>query len=188
MKKFEPVKKVVLAYSGGLDTSIIIPWLKENYGNPEVIAVSADVGQESELEGLEEKAIKTGASKLYILDLKKVFADPIIVVIGVVYILSRCLGKYFGSFISAKMTKCDDNIVKYLGITLLPQAGVSLGMSLTAMSLGASGQIIRNVALFAVLCYELVGPLMTRIALQKAGEVKERPLSERELARMEGKK
>ena len=65
------IKKVVLAYSGGLDTSIIIPWLKENYDNCEVIAVSGDVGQGTELDGLEEKAIKTGASKLYIEDLKQ---------------------------------------------------------------------------------------------------------------------
>lgn len=65
------IKKVVLAYSGGLDTSIIIPWLKENYNNCEVIAVSADVGQGTELDGLEEKALKTGASKLYIEDLKR---------------------------------------------------------------------------------------------------------------------
>ncbi len=72
------VKKVVLAYSGGLDTSIIIPWLKENYDDPEIIAVSADVGQGSELEGLEEKAIKTGASKLYIEDLKKGFVEDFI--------------------------------------------------------------------------------------------------------------
>ena len=64
------IKKVVLAYSGGLDTSIIIPWLKENYNNCEVIAVSGDVGQGTELDGLEEKALKTGASKLYIEDLK----------------------------------------------------------------------------------------------------------------------
>lgn len=71
-------KKVVLAYSGGLDTSIIIPWLKENYDNCEVIAVAADVGQNSELEGLEEKAIKTGASKLYIEDLKKEFVEDYI--------------------------------------------------------------------------------------------------------------
>ena len=67
------IKKVVLAYSGGLDTSIIIPWLKENYDNCEVIAVAADVGQGKELSGLEEKAKKTGASKLYIEDLRKVF-------------------------------------------------------------------------------------------------------------------
>ena len=72
------IKKVVLAYSGGLDTSIIIPWLKENYNNCEVIAVSADVGQESELDGLEEKAIKTGASKLYIEDLKNEFVEECI--------------------------------------------------------------------------------------------------------------
>ena len=74
MKK-ENIKKVVLAYSGGLDTSIIIPWLKENYNNCEVIAVSGDVGQGTELDGLEEKAIKTGASKLYIEDLKEDFID-----------------------------------------------------------------------------------------------------------------
>jgi len=72
------IKQVVLAYSGGLDTSIIIPWLKENYNNCEVIAVSADVGQGTELDGLEEKAIKTGASKLYIEDLKKEFVDDYI--------------------------------------------------------------------------------------------------------------
>lgn len=71
-------KKVVLAYSGGLDTSIIIPWLKENYNNPEVIAVSGDVGQGTELEGLEEKAIATGASKLYVLDLNDEFVDDYI--------------------------------------------------------------------------------------------------------------
>ena len=72
------IKKVVLAYSGGLDTSIIIPWLKENYDNCEVIAVSGDVGQGTELEGLEEKAKKTGASKLYVLDLKKQFVEDYI--------------------------------------------------------------------------------------------------------------
>ena len=75
MKKKEDIKKVVLAYSGGLDTSIIIPWLKENYNNCEVIAVSGDVGQGTELDGLEEKAKKTGASKLYVLDLKKDFVE-----------------------------------------------------------------------------------------------------------------
>ena len=69
------IKKVVLAYSGGLDTSIIIPWLKENYNNCEVIAVSGNVGQGTELDGLEEKAIKTGASKLYIEDLTKEFIE-----------------------------------------------------------------------------------------------------------------
>ena len=73
------IKKIVLAYSGGLDTSIIIPWLKENYNNPEIIAVAADVGQGDELEGLEEKAIKTGASKLYIEDLVDEMVDDVIV-------------------------------------------------------------------------------------------------------------
>ena len=72
------IKKVVLAYSGGLDTSIIIPWLKENYNNCEVIAVSGDVGQGTELDGLEEKAIATGASKLYVLDLKKEYVEDYI--------------------------------------------------------------------------------------------------------------
>lgn len=77
--KNEGIKKIVLAYSGGLDTSIIIPWLKENYNNPEIIAVAADVGQGDELEGLEEKAIKTGASKLIIADLVDEMVDDIII-------------------------------------------------------------------------------------------------------------
>ena len=75
----ENIKKIVLAYSGGLDTSIIIPWLKENYNNPEIIAVSGDVGQGTELDGLEEKALKTGASKLYVLDLKDEYVDDYII-------------------------------------------------------------------------------------------------------------
>ena len=78
MKK-ENIKKVVLAYSGGLDTSIIIPWLKENYNNCEVVAVSGDVGQGTELDGLEEKAIKTGASKLYVEDLTDEMVDDVII-------------------------------------------------------------------------------------------------------------
>ncbi len=78
IKNKENIKKIVLAYSGGLDTSIIIPWLKENYNNPEIIAVSGNVGQADELEGLEEKAIKTGASKLYVLDLTKEFVEDFI--------------------------------------------------------------------------------------------------------------
>jgi len=89
-----------------------------------------------------------------------------------------------GANISAKMTKCTPTIQKYLGITLLPQAGVSLGMSLTAMALGAPGVIIRNICLFAVLVYELVGPLMTRIALEKAGEIKEKPIPPRAQAKL----
>ena len=78
MNKAE-IKKVVLAYSGGLDTSIIIPWLKENYNNPEIIAVSGDVGQGTELDGLEEKALKPGASKLYVLDLKDEYVNDYII-------------------------------------------------------------------------------------------------------------
>ncbi len=99
------IKKVVLAYSGGLDTSIIIPWLKENYDNCEVIAVSGDVGQTTELEGLEEKAIKTGASKLYIEDLKKEFIEDYIyptMMAGAVYENKYLLGTSFARPIIAK--------------------------------------------------------------------------------------
>lgn len=104
-----------------------------------------------------------------------VFADVAIVGIGVVYIIFRCLGKYVGTFISAKATKCDSQICKYLGITLFPQAGVALGMcSIVAASaeFGDQGALIRNITLFAVLIYELFGPLMTRQALMSAGEIK----------------
>ncbi|MBQ3537736.1 MAG: cation:proton antiporter [Clostridia bacterium] len=100
-----------------------------------------------------------------------VFKDYMIVLIGVVYILVRCLGKYFGAFSSAKLTKCDPNIVKYLGITLFPQAGVALGMAIKAEELGEPGMIVANITLFSVLIYELVGPFLTKIALQKAGEI-----------------
>ena len=99
------IKKVVLAYSGGLDTSIIIPWLKENYNNCEVIAVSGDVGQGTELDGLEEKAIKTGASKLYVLDLKKKFIEDYIyptLKAGAVYEGDYLLGTSFARPIIAK--------------------------------------------------------------------------------------
>lgn len=99
------IKKVVLAYSGGLDTSIIIPWLKENYNNCEVIAVAADVGQGSELSGLEEKAKKTGASKLYIEDLKQIFVEEFIwptLQAGAVYEGKYLLGTSFARPIIAK--------------------------------------------------------------------------------------
>lgn len=99
------IKKVVLAYSGGLDTSIIIPWLKENYDNCEVIAVSGDVGQGTELEGLEEKAKKTGASKLYIEDLNKEFIEDYVfptVKAGAVYESKYLLGTSFARPIIAK--------------------------------------------------------------------------------------
>ena len=101
----------------------------------------------------------------------RVFADWIIVAIGLVYILSRSIGKISGAALSAKAVKCSPTIVKYLGITLLPQAGVALGMTITAMSLGADGILIRNIILFAVMIYELVGPALTRIALVKAGDI-----------------
>lgn len=101
-----------------------------------------------------------------------VFMDIAIVGIGLVYILFRSLGKYFGTFASSKFMKCEDSIVKYLGITLLPQAGVALGMSVTAMQLGDyEGSLIRNIILFSVLVYELVGPMLTKMALTKAGEI-----------------
>ncbi len=100
-----------------------------------------------------------------------VFTDGAIVVIGLVYIISRCCGKYVGTFVSAKATKCSPMICKYLGVTLFPQAGVALGMCATAMQLGADGNLIRNITLFAVLIYELVGPLLTRLSLQAAGEI-----------------
>lgn len=104
-----------------------------------------------------------------------VFLDSAIVIIGIVYIIFRSLGKYSGSFASAKATKCSPEICKYLGITLLPQAGVALGMCTTAMQLGAEGNLIRNITLFAVLIYELVGPLLTRNALKAAGDIKPMP-------------
>ncbi len=100
-----------------------------------------------------------------------VFTDVAIVIIGVVYIIARSAGKYIGSFISAKAMKCEPSIQKYLGITLLPQAGVALGMCTTAMQLGEQGHLIRNITLFAVLIYELFGPLMTRKALMAAGDI-----------------
>ena len=100
-----------------------------------------------------------------------VFADIAIVIVGIVYILSRSLGKYFGAFTSAKAVKCNKNIVKYLGITLLPQAGVALGMAIKAEGLGPEGAIVANITLFSVLVYELIGPLLTKISLLKAGEI-----------------
>ncbi len=100
-----------------------------------------------------------------------VFGDLMIVLIGVVYILARSAGKYSGAYFSAKFAKCDDNIVKYLGVTLLPQAGVALGMAIKAAEIGPEGVIIANITLFAVLIYELIGPMLTKIALTKAGDI-----------------
>ena len=102
-----------------------------------------------------------------------VFTSGIIVLIGAVYIIFRCVGKYFGAFTSALMAKCDSNIVKYLGITLFPQAGVALGMSIIVKEqMGAElGSLVRNIILFSVLVYELIGPLLTKIALTKSGDI-----------------
>ena len=105
-----------------------------------------------------------------------VFTDLAIVIIGIVYIIFRSLGKYFGALGSAYITKCEPQIQKYLGITLLPQAGVALGMcAIAAKALEGQGDLIRNITLFAVLIYELVGPLLTRQALAAAGEIKPIP-------------
>ncbi|MEE1066204.1 MAG: cation:proton antiporter [Acutalibacteraceae bacterium] len=100
------------------------------------------------------------------------FKELVVVCIGVAYIAFRSLGKYLGARLSAKSVKCDKNIVKYLGITLLPQAGVALGMALKAETLGAEGMVVTNITLFSVLIYELVGPFLTKVALTKAGEIK----------------
>ena len=99
-----------------------------------------------------------------------VLRNPSVLLIGVVYILVRSLGKYAGSFGSCALTGCDRNIQKYLGITLLPQAGVALGMAITAQAL-ADGAVVRSVVLFSVLVYELVGPALTKRALLAAGEI-----------------
>lgn len=101
-----------------------------------------------------------------------VFTQTAVVITGIVYIVSRSLGKYTGAFLSAKSVKCSDKIVKYLGITLLPQAGVALGMATEVGTLGPEGQIVANITLFAVLIYELVGPVLTKNALLKSGDIK----------------
>ena len=101
-----------------------------------------------------------------------VFRYPSILLIGLVFILVRCAGKYLGAWGSATIMGCEPNVRRYLGITLFPQAGVALGMVVTAQALGQeSGAMIRNIILFAVLVYELVGPLLTKQALMAAGEV-----------------
>ena len=101
-----------------------------------------------------------------------VFKSGAVVLVGVVYIVFRSAGKMIGAAFSSKLMKCSPTIQKWLGITLLPQAGVALGMSITVASqLGAEGKIIRSIILFSVLIYELVGPMLTKIALTKAGEI-----------------
>lgn len=101
-----------------------------------------------------------------------VFTDIMVVIIGIVYIIFRSAGKIIGAWGSTKATKCDPMIQKYLGITLLPQAGVALGMCLTAQQLGGSdAALVRNIVLFSVLIYELIGPMLTKWALTKAGDI-----------------
>ena len=113
------------------------------------------------------------------LDLR-VFSDLAVVGIGVMYIATRSAGKILGANLSARFARCEESICKYLGITLLPQAGVALGMSVTvAAEFGAEGAAIRNIVLFSVLIYELVGPMLTKMALTAAGDIRPRPTLER---------
>lgn len=101
-----------------------------------------------------------------------VFSNITIVLIGIAFIAARTIGKYYGAYFSAKAVKCDKSVQKYLGITLLPQAGVALGMSIKAQeALGNDGNLIKNITLFAILIYELVGPYLTKQALIKAGDI-----------------
>ena len=115
-----------------------------------------------------------------------VFKNWQYVLVGVIYILFRSAGKYFGARESSRMMKCDKNVIEYLGITLLPQAGVALGMCSQAAVLGGTeAAVIRNVTLFSVLIYELVGPLLTRNALMSAGEIKPTPVEKKDRKRFE---
>lgn len=107
-----------------------------------------------------------------------VFRDSTVIIIGLVYILTRTIGKYIGAFSSAKISKCEPKIQKYLGITLFPQAGVALGMSLvveSSVAMGDIGKTIRSITLFAVLIYELISPMMTKKALIAAGDISAKP-------------
>lgn len=100
-----------------------------------------------------------------------ILSNPLVLLVGVVYIASRSLGKISGAYTSCRATKCSPSIQKYLGITLLPQAGVALGMAAEAAQL-SDGHMVRNVVLFSVLVYELVGPTLTRMALTAVGEIR----------------
>lgn len=105
-----------------------------------------------------------------------VFSDITVVIIGILYIAARSAGKYFGARESSRFSGCNDNIVKYLGFTLLPQAGVALGMCQQAVTLGSyDGKLIKNIILFAVLIYELVGPSITHWALLNSGDIEKTP-------------
>ena len=114
-----------------------------------------------------------------------VFSKIMAVVIGIAYTFFRAFGKYYGAKYSARISGCDSNIEKYLGITLLPQAGVALGMCVTAAELPGDGDLIRNIVLFAVLINQLVGPSLTKWALTKAGDIK--PQTDETLRRRERK-
>ncbi len=114
-----------------------------------------------------------------------VFTQPTIMLVGAVYILVRCLGKYFGAGLSSRLTRCSASVNKYLGITLFPQAGVALGMCVSASQLPGDGELIRNIVLFAVLVYEVIGPLLTKWALTQSGDI--RPKSKELLNRRQEK-
>ena len=101
-----------------------------------------------------------------------ILRSPAVLLLGVTYILARSAGKYLGAFGSAALCKCNRETRNYLGITLFPQAGVALGMALTAQSLPGDGPMVRNIVLFSVLIYELVGPTLTKWALMAAGEIR----------------
>ena len=110
-----------------------------------------------------------------------VFANIMIVLLGLLYVVARSAGKYLGAYCSARALGCSRSVYHNLGITLLPQAGVALGMCVTARELGEAGELICNITLFAILIYELVGPMLTKQALQRAGDIQ--PMSEEVLNR-----
>lgn len=112
-----------------------------------------------------------------------VFRSGAVVGIGLLYILFRCVGKYVGAYLGTTVTKCEPSVRKWLGITLFPQAGVALGMSVTVAAWGAEGALIRNIILFGVLVYELFGPVMTKFALTRSGDI--RPKSDEIVHRRE---
>ena len=104
-----------------------------------------------------------------------ILSSWMVLLVGVVYIVSRSVGKYVGAYGSCRLMKCDEHVTRWLGITLLPQAGVALGMSAVVLeTMGENGVLVRNIVLFAVLVYEMIGPVLTKIALTKSGDIKEK--------------
>lgn len=104
-----------------------------------------------------------------------ILSSWMVLLVGVVYIVSRSIGKYVGAYGSCRLMKCDEHVTRWLGVTLLPQAGVALGMSAVVLeTMGENGVLVRNIVLFAVLVYELIGPVLTKIALTKSGDIKEK--------------